>query len=452
MNVEPWENAVSKEALYQKAEARANRFNLKCLALLIVLSLLTETLNEIGIFTVEKAVMRCSISLAVLLFALPRVIVFIHDRKHPDDTILKKESLKYVIVLFTYLGIGILCVALASQAVLLMTMPPIIAAQYRDQKRLLRWTLVGTVLLVPIGVYGGFFLGMPDRILLKGMTEEEALVLSNRLAYATPKRMWELLFHHTIPRLICVTVIAVLASGITRSNQKMLKVQAELSEKIQREMERRNSLQTRVIESLATLIENRDQDTGDHVVRTKMYVGMIARQMRKYDRYKGILTDQVIAEIESAAPLHDVGKIAVRDMILLKPGKLTAEEFEEMKKHAEKGGQVIRNIFSNIEDDAAFLRIAEEIAVSHHEKWNGTGYPSGLKGEEIPLPARIMAVADVFDALVSVRVYKPAMTPEAALELIESESGSHFDPDIIRIVTGMRQELIDTAKTPIERN
>lgn len=144
-----------------------------------------------------------------------------------------------------------------------------------------------------------------------------------------------------------------------------------------------------------------------------------------------------------------MGKIAVSDVILLKPGKLTDEEFEEMKKHSVKGGQVIRNIFSSFEDDTEFLKIAEDIAVSHHEKWNGKGYPAGLQGEDIPLPARIMAVADVFDALVSVRVYKPSMTPEAAMELIESESGTHFDPNIIRVVDGIRQELIDAAKAPI---
>ena len=189
---------------------------------------------------------------------------------------------------------------------------------------------------------------------------------------------------------------------------------------------------------------------GEHVIRTKQYVGMIARQMQKDDQYKAFLTDHTILEIENAAALHDVGKIAVSDLILLKPGRLTPEEFEEIKKHSTKGGQVIRNIFSTFEDDAAFLKIAEDIAVSHHEKWNGTGYPAGLKGEEIPLPARIMAVADVFDALVSVRVYKPAMTPEAALDLIVSESGSHFDPDIIRVVSGMRRELIDAANTPVK--
>ena len=302
---------------------------------------------------------------------------------------------------------------------------------------------------MPVSVFGGFFVGVPDRNLLKSALALKNMSLADRVALATPQRMIELFWHHAVPRLITVIAVAMLASGITRRNTEMLEKQAELSEQIQEEMEKKTLLQSRVIDALATLIETRDVGTGEHVIRTKKYVGMIARAMQQDEQYKSELSDHLIEEIESAAALHDVGKIAVSDVILLKPGKLTAEEFEEMKKHSEKGGQVIRNIFSTFEDDTAFLKIAEEIAVSHHEKWNGKGYPQGLEGEAIPLPARIMAVADVFDALVSVRVYKPSMTPEAAMELIESESGTHFDPSIIRVVASMRQELIEAAKAPV---
>ena len=449
MNAEPL--IKERKALYNSAEARVNLFNVKCLAALLVLMLTTEILTELGIFTVEKAAVRLCAAIGTVLFNLPGLVYLIHDKAlRREETVLKKGWFKYLTIVSGFCGIGVLCTALTFQSVILLALPPILAAQYRDQKRLLLWTLIFTALLTLASVYGGFFFGLADRNMLKGAVNPETLSRAERLALGTPQRMKELFWHYVMPRLICLASVALVASGITRRNAKMLEDQAYLSERIQEEMERRSGLQTRVIDALATLIETRDVGTGEHVFRTKKYVGMIARQMQKDDQYKAFLTDHTILEIENAAALHDVGKIAVSDLILLKPGRLTPEEFEEIKKHSTKGGQVIRNIFSTFEDDAAFLKIAEDIAVSHHEKWNGTGYPAGLKGEEIPLPARIMAVADVFDALVSVRVYKPAMTPEAALDLIVSESGSHFDPDIIRVVSGMRRELIDAANTPVK--
>ena len=439
-----------REKLFQKAEARVNRFNISCITWLILLAIFSVTLNELGTFTVDEGTMRLSMCACAALFAVPIVVYCIHDKYlHREDSILNREWFKYLIVTSAFMGLAVLCMTLTFQAVILMAIPPILAAQYRDRKRLLLWTLVGTALLVPVSVYGGFFYGTPDRNLLKGVTTTEAVTMADRIALATPERMLELFPHHVLPRLLCVSAIAALAFGITNRNHRLLEEQAELTEQVRREMESKNSLQTRVIDALATLIETRDVGTGEHVIRTKKYVGMIARAMQEDEEYKDQLSDSLIEEIESAAPLHDVGKIAVSDVILLKPGKLTDEEFEKMKEHSAKGGQVIRNIFSTLEDDSLFLKIAEEIAVSHHEKWNGKGYPNGLHGEEIPLPARIMAVADVYDALVSVRVYKPSMTPEAALDLIESESGSHFDPNIIRVVTGMRQALIDAAKAPV---
>ena len=229
----------------------------------------------------------------------------------------------------------------------------------------------------------------------------------------------------------------------------MQEKQLELSEKVRQEMETRNKMQNQVIEILANLIETRDADTGGHVIRTKQFVKMIANALHNDDKYRFILTDKVVDIMENAAPLHDVGKIVVSDTILLKPGRLTPEEFDKMKVHTSVGGKLISELFAGM-NDAEFLKMAEEIAVSHHERWDGTGYPSRLKGEEIPISARIMAIADVYDALISVRVYKPAFTPEKALEIIFSESGTHFDPDILRVVEGIKDDLIAAVEPYIE--
>ena len=230
--------------------------------------------------------------------------------------------------------------------------------------------------------------------------------------------------------------------GIARRNGSLLREQAELSEKIRREMEKRNAMQSHVIEDLAALIESRDTSTGEHVTRTKRYVELIAREMQKQPRYAGLLTDETVDRIVRAAPLHDIGKIAVSDRILQKPGRLTPEEFEEMKKHASKGGEMVHNILGNL-DNEAFLQTASEIATGHHERWDGSGYPNGLAGEAIPLPARIMSVADVFDALVSERCYKSAMSPEQAFQIISDERGRQFDPDIVDLIPILRPAFLE---------
>ena len=159
--------------------------------------------------------------------------------------------------------------------------------------------------------------------------------------------------------------------------------------------------------------------------------------------------DDAIEEIENAAPLHDIGKIAIPDSILLKPGRFTPDEFEVMKKHSVKGGEMVDSIFVNL-GDKPFLDKAYDIAVSHHEKWDGSGYPKGLKGEEIPLAARIMAIADVYDALVSKRVYKDSMAPKDAFGIIVRDAGTHFDPHIVDLIKGLEDKFIEIAMTPIE--
>lgn len=190
-----------------------------------------------------------------------------------------------------------------------------------------------------------------------------------------------------------------------------------------------NRLQTGVIYVLADLVENRDSSTGDHIKKTAAYVDIILRKMKELGYYEDQMTQIFMENCIKSAPLHDVGKIRIPDRILNKPGKLTEEEFEVMKTHAQYGADIIQQIIDTI-PDSQYLYEAKRIAGSHHEKWNGTGYPRGLREEEIPLSARVMAVADVFDALISVRCYKKAFSYEEAMEIIKKDSGSHFDPKV----------------------
>ncbi|MBP9219539.1 MAG: two-component system response regulator [Sterolibacterium sp.] len=193
-----------------------------------------------------------------------------------------------------------------------------------------------------------------------------------------------------------------------------------------------NDLTQRVsIRALAHLAETRDSETGNHLLRTQHYVRALALRLRQHPRFSAYLDARTIDLLTKSAPLHDIGKVGIPDSILHKPGPLTPEEWVIMKTHARLGSDAIEQAEADVEQPIDFLVLAKEIARWHHEKWDGSGYPDGLKGDEIPVSARLMAVADVFDALISPRVYKPAMSYEQAREIITQGRGSHFDPDIV---------------------
>jgi len=181
---------------------------------------------------------------------------------------------------------------------------------------------------------------------------------------------------------------------------------------------------------LAKLAEYRDSDTGAHLERIREYSKILAEELAKLPRYKGYITKEYIDDLYNSSILHDIGKVGIPDSILLKPGRLTPDEFEIVKQHSKLGGDAIRAIETKIKGKS-FLTLGKEIAYYHHERWNGKGYPEGLKGEEIPLSARIVALADVYDALTSKRTYKEAFSHEKAKDIIIGERGSHFDPDIV---------------------
>lgn len=199
-------------------------------------------------------------------------------------------------------------------------------------------------------------------------------------------------------------------------------------------------MQEDVIEGMATLIESRDMNTGEHVKNTKNYVYMITNYMYENGIHREEVDSEFVNKISNAAALHDVGKIKISDLILNKPGRLTTEEFEVMKTHSVLGSEMVHLILGE-HTDAKLLQIATDMAKYHHEKWNGSGYPEGRKGKEIPLAARIMAVADVFDALISKRIYKDRIAIEDAYAILNKDAGSHFDPEIVEIFNLFREEI-----------
>jgi len=214
-------------------------------------------------------------------------------------------------------------------------------------------------------------------------------------------------------------------------------------------MERTRKLaltQTVTIESLATLAEYRDPETGGHIKRTQNFVKVLAVRLKDHPRFRDVLNNETIELLYLSAPLHDVGKVGVPDHILLKAGKLTDEEFEEMKKHTQYGHDALWITEQKLGQDS-FLQYAREIAHTHQEKWDGSGYPLGLKGEQIPISGRLMALADVYDALISKRVYKPPFPHEKAVEIILDGKGRHFDPDVVDAFLELEQTFRNIALT-----
>lgn len=196
---------------------------------------------------------------------------------------------------------------------------------------------------------------------------------------------------------------------------------------------------------MASLAETRDNETGNHIHRTQHYIRALAQSLCDHPRFTRYLNRDTIDLLYKSAPLHDIGKVGVPDRILMKPARLDPDEFEIMKRHAQLGWDAIAQAEKQLGKEVGFLGCAKEIAGSHHEKWDGSGYPRKLAGDDIPISARLMALADVYDALVSRRVYKPPMSHEEAKEIIVEGAGKHFDADVVQAFLGVEREFISIA-------
>jgi putative two-component system response regulator len=248
----------------------------------------------------------------------------------------------------------------------------------------------------------------------------------------------------TPPRVVASIVHAQLSA------YAQLVCARQINSNLERQMAKRSrdvlAAQEATFLAMVSLAGSRDSETGAHILRTQHYIASLCRYLRRMERYASVLTDATIDRIFKSAPLHDIGKVGIPDSILLKPGRLTAEEFTIMKTHPALGKRAIDWAEAQLGVQLEFLDVAKQIAFSHHEKWDGSGYPQGLVGEEIPLPARLMAIADVYDALISRRVYKKAHSHEQAVQLIQQGSGTHFDPTLVDAFTAIQATFLEISE------
>jgi putative two-component system response regulator len=240
----------------------------------------------------------------------------------------------------------------------------------------------------------------------------------------------------------------VKAHFVDASAARTLRVSNEYLEfEVSKRSRQLEAMQDVTILALASLAETRDVDTGNHLKRTQHYMRVLGHYLKKNARFSGFLSPAMIEILFKSAPLHDIGKVGIPDRILLKPGRYTPEEFEIMKNHPRLGRDALINAQKTVGQTVEFLEVAMEIVYSHHEKWDGSGYPQGLVGDAIPISARMMALADVYDALVCRRVYKIGMTHAQATQIIVDGRCKHFDPDIVDAFLALSEEFQVIAAT-----
>ena len=239
----------------------------------------------------------------------------------------------------------------------------------------------------------------------------------------------------------CVGYMVALADRTSENKylNAMASYQADLERQVDKKTERISHIKDMMVVGMASMVESRDDSTGDHIKRTYAIMQVFADHLRPHAKELGV-TDAFLDMVTRAAPMHDLGKIAIDDAVLKKQGRFTAQDFELMKVHPEEGAKIVRNILTGVEDDD-FVKVAENVAHYHHEKWDGTGSPEGLKGDEIPIEARMMALPDVFDALASKRRYKDALPFDMVFKMIEGTVGTHFDPVLGKYFLECRPEL-----------
>lgn len=400
--------------IINKNEEDANRSVANVMLITFVIFSVVYILNLVGIFTIYMPAMTSAYVISGILLVTPEILNRIFGTA--------AKWMKYMYVSFAALFLLVVTTTLTYHVVVMYAYPIAIAGMYFS-KKMTRLSVLMTVIVTVCGQIAGYFLNWrPDY----NFTTIHGLV-----------------FFSILPRLMVLISFAALLQLLTDRTSKLLSEDADNYERLV--MHNQD-----MIYGFATLVENRDESTGGHIRRTSIYAELLARELQKTKEYGYKITDEFVECLTMVAPLHDIGKISIPDSILCKPGKLTAEEFEIMKSHSEKGGNIIRETFFHV-SDADYRDMAYDVARFHHEKWNGKGYPEGRSGTDIPLAARIMSVADVFDAVSEKRCYRDAMPLEDCFRIIENGKDSDFDPVIVDAFLNIRETVAEIRSSTAEK-
>jgi len=367
-------------------------------------------LDVIGVFVVNLKIMTIAYVGSSILLLLPTLFVNILKQD--------KSYIKYINVFVAAVFTTLLSITLTYHVVVIYVYPIAIASLYFSK----RLNILATGLTV-----AGVSAGQLAAFYLDTLQDDNFLTLDYVLLFGI------------LPRALVLIAIAAIFTMLSSRTANLLSI-------LLRKEEQLSHSHNEMVMGFATLVENKDGSTGGHIKRTSAYVRLLAEELRNRGIYAEELTDEYLENLYRAAPMHDIGKIAVPDVVLQKPGKLTDEEFEIIKTHAVKGGEIIKETFGHLENEP-YTQMAYEMSRHHHEKWNGKGYPDGLKRKEIPLCARIMAIADVFDAVSEKRCYRDAMPLEQCFEIIAEGSGQAFEPLLVEVFLEIQDKVeVEHAK------
>lgn len=395
---------MQENKILNENEKQANRIVAKVMLTTFFIFTMVYVLNILGVFVISDVVMTVAYIGSGILLLLPTLLTYVMKSE--------KAYIKYINVISAALFVMLISVTLTYHVVVIYVYPIAIASLYFS-KRLNVFATGITVVGVSVGQILAFYLDTPKDDNFSDL--------------------YEVIVWGIIPRGMVLIAIAVIFTMLCTRTVALLT-------KLVDAVEGMSKYHNEMVMGFATLVENKDGSTGGHIKRTSLYVKLLAEELKRRGLYEDTLTDAYMKNLCKAAPMHDIGKIAVPDSILQKPGKLTEEEFETMKQHSVRGGEIIRETFGNLEDKA-YTQMAYEVARHHHEKWNGKGYPDGLKRKEIPLAARIMAIADVFDAISEKRCYRDAMPMDKCFDIILEGSGQDFEPILVEVFLDIREEV-----------
>ena len=398
-------NFITKRVL-ERNESEANRIVARVMLITILTFTIVFILNVAGIFVINQAAMTFAFISTTVIMLIPQVF----NRVFKPNT----WWLKYLYTVISVVFILIVVSTLTYHVVLIYAYPIAIAGVYFS-KRVTYMSIVLTLIATVAGQVLGFWLKFrPDDNF----------------------ETWnELFVYSIIPKFMLLLSFSFLLAYITERTSDLLNDDMERYEQL-------SVYNQNMIYSFATLVESRDSSTGGHIKRTSKYAQLLAEELQRDSVYKEMIDDDFVNCITTVAPLHDIGKIAIPDSILKKKSDLTESEYKIMKSHAQRGGEIIKKTFSKITDEN-FKKMAYEVAVFHHEKWNGKGYPMGRKNVEIPLSARIMSIADVFDALSEERCYREAMPLDECFDRIQEARGSDFDPVLVDAFLNIKDKIAE---------
>ncbi|MBQ2745002.1 MAG: HD domain-containing protein [Lachnospiraceae bacterium] len=398
-----------EHGILNENEKQANVIVAKVMRITFYIFTLVYLLNVVGIFVINDVIMTGAYIGSGCLLMLPTVIV----------KGLKVDSgyVKYINIASAALFVTLISIALTYHVVVIYVYPIAIASLYFSKLVNTVATSI-TVVGVSIAQIIAFYIDTPQD---DNFTE-----------------LYDVIIYGIIPRALALTAMAVIFTMLCSRTVALLS-------KLMEVVEEKSRYHKEMVMGFATLVENKDGSTGGHIKRTTAYVKLLSKELIARGYYKDVLTKEYVENLCMAAPMHDIGKISVPDVILQKTGKLTAEEFAIIKLHAESGGKIIKETFGHLENEQ-YTHMAYEVARYHHEKWNGKGYPEGLIKNEIPLCARIMAIADVFDAVSEKRCYRDAMPLEKCFNIIKEGSGQDFDPLLVEVFLDIREKVEQVHK------